>query len=256
MKIDDAVGIAARTAQDVLEDMVRSHKGDWNFGSMMMCYREDDPVAMLVLPPNRDTLLQTAMIAIRGFGPDMLTLTHDSFIAAAPWKDSLDPRTGKHWAPNPGDAPGSLQTYVDEFGYDGTVVDCLVTHVMNRAGDARVEPRPYVVDGRKVMWRDDIVPDRATYSDDGVRANLCKFMAMPTLDQAMPAQMPPWVAALAASDPERTRWSYDMVTTALIEDEIGAEVAVCLYAKKGSPRDQMLRKRFPRSQVLDPSRWN
>lgn len=255
MKIDDAVGIAARTARGVLEDMVRSHKGDWNFGTMMMCYRGDDPVAMLVLPPNRDTLLQTAHIAARGFGPDVLVLTHDSFVASTPWKDAKDPRTGKMWAPNPGDVPGPLQTYVDEFGYDGTVVDCLVTHVVNRAGDARIKPHPYAVDGRKVEWLD-IVPDDAAYRDDGVRAALQQIMGMPTLDQAMPAQLPPWATALAASDPERTRWSYDMVTTTLIESEIGAEVAVCLFARKGSPRDQMLRKRFPRSQVLDPSRWN
>ena len=255
MKIDDAVGTAIQTTQAVLEDMVRTHKGEWNFGSMMTCYRGEEPVAMLVLPPNRDTLLQTAHIAARGFGPDLLALTHDSFVASAPLADAKDPRTGKLWASNPGDGPGPLQTYVDEFGYDGTVVDCLVTLVVNRAGDARVEPRPYAVEGREVKWLD-IVPDDAFYRDDGVRAALKKMMGLPTLDQVMPGAMPPWAADLAASDPDRTRWSYDMVTVTLIESEIGAGVSVALFARKGSPRDQMLRSRFPRAQVIDPARWN
>jgi hypothetical protein len=255
VKIDDAADIATKATQAVLEDMVRTKRGEWNFGAMMMTYRGDDPVAMLVLPPNKEALLQTAMIAARGFGPDTLVLTHDSFVTVARWKDSLDPRTGKHWAPNPGGGPGPLQTYVDEFGYDGTVVDCLVTHVVNRAGDVRVKPRPYEVDGRAVKWLD-FIPDDTSHRDDGVRAALQAYMGMSTLDQALVGELPPWAAALAASDPERARWAYDMVTATVIEAEIGSGVSVALYARNGSPRHQMLRKRFPRSQVIDPSRWN
>lgn len=254
MKIDDAMAIATQMARGTLEDMARQ-KGERNFGTVMVCYRGETPIAMLVSPPNRDTLLKAAHLAARGFAPDVLALTHDTYVSMAPWKEALDPRTGKRWAANPGDGPGPLQTYVEEFGYDGTVVDCLVTHVVTRAGGVEVEPHPYEVDDRIVKWLD-FLPDKAMYSDDGVSAALRQMMAMPTLDDVMSrAEVPEWAASMAASDPERARWAYDMVTTTVIESEIGAGVRVALYAEKGSPREQMLRRKFPRSQVVDPSRW-
>lgn len=255
MKIDDAMEIANRTAKGVLEDMVRDARGPVPVGSIMVCYRGEEPVAMLVCPPNRDILLQTAHLAVRGFGPDLMSVSHDTYISVTPWNESKDPRTGQPWGVNPIDGPGPLQSYVEEFGYDGTVADALVTHVVNRAGYAKVEPHPYEVDGRCVKWLD-FVPDEATYSDEGVVAALRQMMGLPTLAQVMPGQMPAWAAAIAAMYPERTPWVYDMVTASVVENELPGNVRVALYAEKGSPRDQMLRKRFPRSQVVDPSRWN
>lgn len=255
MKIDDAAGIAVDTAKAVLEDMVRATKGQPHFGTMINCYRGETPVAMLVCPPNRDTILQVAHIAIRGFGPDLVSLSHDTFIASAPKEQARDPRTGRPWAQPSGDAPGPLQTYVDEFGYDGTVLDCLVTHVVNRAGDAKMDARPYEVDGKQVKWWD-VRPNEAHGDVEGLANALRRMMGMPTLAQVMPGQMPPWAFELANSDPERARWAYDMVTASLIENEVDSSVVVALFAKKGSPRDQMLRTKFPRSQVVDPSRWN
>lgn len=256
MLIDDAAKIAVDTTQGVLEDMVRTHKGELNFGSMMTCYRGEDPVAMLVLPPNRDAILHATMLAARGYGPDLLALTHDSFAISAPWKDAVDPRTGKPWGRNPGNGPGPMQTYVDEFGYDGTVVDCLVTHVANRAEDHKVIPRPYAVEGRSVKWLTDLLPSTADYGDDGVQAALLEIMQLSTLDQVVLPQMPDWAQDLAATDPERARWTLDVIVTQFLETQLGPAVGVALFARKGSPRDQLLRERFPRSQVIDPSRWN
>lgn len=256
MKIADAVELATGTTKKVLEDMVRTHRGEWNFGAMITCYRGDEPVVMLVLPPNRTKVIQAAMVAGRGYGPDLLAMTHDSFVVSVPWREAKDPRTGEPWGVNPDGGPGPMQTYVEEFGYDGTVLDALITHVVNRAGDAKVVPRPYAVDGREVKWLTDIVPDNSQYSDDGVQDALLYAMTEETLDQVLATDMPDWAAALMAKDPERARWVYDMITTTFIENELGSDVTVALFARKGSPRDQMLRSRFPRSQVLDPSRWN
>lgn len=256
MKIEDAATIAVRTAHGVLEKMVRAHKGEWNFGAMINCYRGQEPVAMLVTPPNRDVLLQAAHIAARGFGPDLMTLSHDTYIASAPWAEAKDPRTGKRWAANPGTSTGPLQSYVEEFGYDGTVVDCLVTHVVNRAGDAVVLPHPYEVDGSEVKWLD-ILPDKASYADDGVQHALRQIMGMTTLAQALSLeQMPFWARTMAIAQPEMARSTYDMVTAQVIEHEISHEIGVSLFAKRGSRRDQLFRKKFPRSQVVDPARWN
>ena len=255
MRIDEAAKIAVDTARAVLEDMVRTSKGAWNFGTMIVCYRGQDPVAMLVTPPNRATLLEVAHLAARGFGPDLMALSHDTYIAVAPLAEAKDPRTGKPWGRPNGDEPGPLQTYVDEFGYDGTVSDCLVTHVVNRAGDATVQPHPYEVAGRQVKWLD-FIPDRAVYSDEGVQAALRQMMGMTTLAQVLPGKMPAWAVELANSDPERTRWVYDMVTASVVGNEISGDIGVALFAERGSPRDQMFRKRFPRSQIIDPRRWN
>lgn len=257
MKIDDAVGIATGTAKAVLEDMARDRKAESGFGTMMFCFRGDDPVAMMTLPPNRETLLQTAFLAARGFGPDLLAVSHDTYIAVAKDGEWKDPRTGKPWATPVGDVPGPLQTYIEEFGYDGTVVDCLVTHAVNRAGDASVEILPYVVDGRFVRWLDlGQGLDRSMYRDDGVQQALQKMMGMTTLDQVMPGLLPDRVKQQATSNPEVARWSYDMATVAIIEDGVDTRVDVRLFAEPGSPRHQLFRSKFSRSQIIDPSRWN
>lgn len=258
MKIDDAMKIAKDTARAVLEDMVREARGPVNFGSMMVCYRGVDPVAMLVCPPNRDVILQTAFLAIRGFGPDLAAITHDTYIATGKAGDELiDPRTGKEWATPTPDAPGPMQTYVEEFGYDGTIADALVTHAVNRAGDARVVPEPYVVDGRWVRWLDmGQDHDEALYRDEGVRHALVRMMGMPTLAQVMPNVIPAWAQKMAAAKPEVARWSYDMAVVTAIEEAVDSPVAVSLFAEKGSPRDQLFKSRFPKSQVIDPRRWN
>lgn len=259
MKIADAVELATKTTQDVLEDMVRTSKRGWNFGTMITCYRGEDPVAMLVTPPNRNKLLQAAILAVRGFAPDLLALTHDTFIAPprGEARVSVDPRTGKLWDRNPGNGPGPMQTYVDERGYDGTVVDALVTHAVNRAGDAVVVPRAYAVEGKKVTWPVLEGVDAGSYLDDGVQEVLVQSMAAPTLDQVITGagDMPEWATELLISNPERARWTYDMVTTTFIEAEL-TDIGVALFARKGTPRDQMLKSRFPKSQIKDPGRWN
>lgn len=257
MKIDDAADVASATAKAVLQDMVREARGPVDFRTTMVCYRGTAPVAMLVLPPNRDTLLQTAFLAARGFGPDVIALTHDTYMSSGPPDEVKDPRTGQMWGIAPADGPGPMQTYVEEFGYDGTIVDALVTHVANRAGDAKVELQPYAVDGRWVRWLEIGQKERgALYRDDGVQHALLKMMGMTTLHQVMPNALPDWAAKKAASNPEIAQWSYDMATVTLIEEQVDTTVAVSLFAKPGTPRDQMFRTKFARSQVVDPSRWN
>jgi hypothetical protein len=251
VKIDDAVAIATKAVCKLKEHEVRRAKGRVDLDTTIMCYRGGEPAALLSLPVARDSMLQVAHIAAKGFGPDVMAITHDSLMVSGDPKTAVnDPRTGKPWEPNPGDRPGPMQTYVEEFGFDGTVVECLVTYVLNRAGDSAVVPQPYEVEGRSVKW----LPFEhagGEYSGD-VPAALIKTMESSTLDQ----HVPPWAFGLVDHDPERARYHLDMATLAAIEKQVDLPVSVALFAEPGSPRAQMLRSKLARSQVIDPSRWN
>jgi hypothetical protein len=252
MKLADAVAVATKTARAIKEDEVRRAKGRVDLDSTIVCYRGTEPVAIITLPPDRDDLLRVAHIAARGFSPDIMAVTHDSYIVSGDAEHVLDPRTGKIWARNPGGGPGSMQTYVEEFGFDGTVLECLVTYVLNRAGDSQIAPEPYEVDGRSVVWKPmEKTPTGSEYSGD-VPAALKAAMAAATMDQ----MLPDWGNDLLAGDPERGRFELDMGTLFVIEQKIDSSVVVRLFAKPGSRRAQFFRTRLARSQVIDPSKWN
>lgn len=256
MKIEDAAMLSTRTTRAVLEDMAREGKGaPVRFPSLMLAYRGLNPVAMIVLPPNRETIMSTVRVVAGGFAPDVIALTHDTYAAiGSAGKALIDPRTGKRWGRNPGHGPGPMQTYVEEFGYDGTIADCLVTQVANRAGDVRTEAHPYAIDGRWVRWLEPLDPATSDtmFTDDGVSDILRYVMGLPDIYQTMPNEL----RALSAIDPERAYAEMDVTTATVLHDGMPAQVQVRLFAKPGSPRHQRLRQKFARSQIVDPSRWN
>lgn len=251
MKIADALAAAVVTARDVKEDAVRRHKGRVDLDTTIICYRGDDPVALVSLPPHRDELLNVAHMAARGFGPDVLAVTNDSYMTAGEPEEVKDPRTGERWTRNSGQEPGSMQTYVAEFGFDGTVFEVLETHVLNRAGDTLYQAQPYEVVGRVVKWLE--WEDRPNMKVVGLVPSVLKeAMEKVSMDQLLPD----WAQALIAKDPERGRCELDMATMLAIETKSTVPVDVVLFARPGSPRAQALRKKLSRSQVKDPGKWN
>jgi hypothetical protein len=252
VKIDDAAKAAADAVREIKEDTVRRHKGRFDLETTIMCYRGNDPVGIVNLPPHRDEMLKMCYLAAHGFSADVLTVTHDSYLVYGTPEEVLnDPRTGKHWKAAGPDEPGSMQTYVDEFGFDGLVKESLVTHVVNRAGDSKSVVQPYEVVGRVVTWLE--WPDReGMQTGGGVPEALKVCMDARTFEHLIPVE----AYGLVGNDMERARFHMDVVTVQLIEEKAEVPVTVALFAKRGSKRDQMLRSRLSRSQVRDPSRWN
>jgi hypothetical protein len=255
LKLDDAVDEAARMVRRIKEEMVRKHKGRVDLETTIICYRGDDPVALITLPPHRDAMLRIARIAAQGFGPDVMSVSHDTYLAQGRGEDAVkDPRTGEFWKAAVGDGPGAMQTYVEEHGFDGTVSEALITHVMNRAGDVQTIVRPYEVDGRTVTWTPLARDSKDMEFSGDVPDGLLAAMASMTVDQIVPA----WAYDLVDGDLERARWHMDMATLQVMEEKMRGSlpVVVQLFAKPGTPRHQMFRTKVARSQIVDPSRWN
>lgn len=252
MKIDEAADLASKAVREIKEDAVRRHKGRVDLETTIMTYREDEPVAIVNLPPHRDEMLKAAYLAAGGFSADVLTVTHDSYTVHGDPSKAKDPRTGKLWKQGGPDGPGAMQTYIDEYGFDGTVVEGLVTYVLNRAGDVKQIGQPYEVDGREVRWLEweGNRPGMHWFGD--VPNTLKKIMAEKIFEQLLP----PVAVALAATDPERARAIMDLGTIDLIEEKAEVPVSIALFAKRGSRRDQLLRERLERSRVHDPNRRN
>lgn len=253
MKIADAADLASKAVREIKEDAVRRHKGRVDLETTIMVYRGDEPVAIVNLPPHRDQMLRAVYLAAGGFSADVLAVTHDSFTVYGTPDEALnDPRTGKPWKMAGHDGPGSLQTYVQEYGFDGTVVEGLVTYVLNRAGDAKQIGQPYEVDGREVRWLEweGNRPGMHWFGD--VPNTLKKIMAEKVFEQLLP----PVAVALAATDPVRARAIMDLGTVELIEQKAELPISIALFAKRGSRRDQILRERLARSRVQDPDRRN
>lgn len=251
MKIADEAELATRMVRRIKEEMVRKHKGRVDLETTLTCYRGETPVALLTLPPARRSMLQVARIAAQGFGPDVLSVSNDSFMAAGTPDKAKDPRTGEVWKNNPGDGPGAMQTYVEQFGFDGTITESLITNVLNRAGDCVTVVQPYEVVGRDVVWTELGIEPGMEFTGD-VPNGLRQAMSLTTIDQKIPA----WAYELVDGDLEKARWHMDMATVRLIELKVEVPVVVQLFAKKGSPRDQLFRTKLARSQVVDPARWN
>lgn len=246
MKIDDAVTMAAHVAKQSAKATLRRAKGRTDLGTQITCIRGDEPVVSIVMRPDRDEMLQVSDYAASGFGADLLALSFDTFMVSGHKEENAnDPRTGKHWA------QGAMQTYVDEFGFDGTVVEGILTMGINRAGDIRFLQQTYEVAGRSVHWADAeaaVDGDRMT----GIVPNaLRQIMLRKTLDQAFATTMPQVFAKFSAADPQRARWHMDIAACEFIQSRAPSPLVMAVFAEKGSPRDQVFRRRFPRSQIID-----
>lgn len=159
-------------------------------------YRGNEPVVMLIpMHTDRDDTLLAARTAAVAFGCDTLSFTSESW-HPAPEHALVNPYTGKSW----GSAAHSMQTAVDEHDAlaQGVVIECLMTTVVNRAGDLANAFQDYKITqklnpllGRAsyaIEWGEPMLDDStdgSQISEGIVPKSLVAFMNEPTMRQRM-----------------------------------------------------------------------
>jgi hypothetical protein len=257
VKIQEALDRAMASARHVKEDHVRRVKGKRGQTDIMTfieCYRGDETVAVVSLPPHRDHMLAAAWYAAAGFSADMLAVTMDTFqtdgTATTVDGEMINPHTNKPF--EQGDLSDLVQNH--EGLEKGWVVEALVTQVLNRAGDDRAGMQPYKITGRVVEWLASKLPDEAK---DGsyvgiVPEALRDAMTKRTIDVMMARSG--LTDADFGLDEERARAHKDVAAVNVLEQklaEAGAPfVTVLLTANPGSVREQVIRQKFPKSKIM------
>lgn len=133
----------AALVREIKEDKVRStHDPDplgTNVFNVVHGWRGDELiVAIHPLGLALDTALTAAHVAAGGFCCDVLALTSETYVGGT----KLSPLTGEPWAPD------EMQQAVEDRGAleDGSVVEALMTSVVNRAGDVSGITERYRID--------------------------------------------------------------------------------------------------------------
>lgn len=271
MKIGDALDKATASVRTVKERHVRQVKGKpghTDIQTVIESYRGDDLVATVFLPPDRDAMLEAAWIAARGFSADVIAVTMETYQGTATttgddreaWDrgeipQMLNPLTGK-----PLEQGDLTDLALNHDGIArGWVTEALVTQVLNRAGDSKFVTQPYRIVGREVEWTP--LPDtlREDMDSEGfdyrgiVPESLADAMRADTIDQVVAKETLLSMGTLSGLGEERARAHADVAAVRVISERLARKhVMVLLAAKPGSVREQVLRDRFPRSQVIRP----
>jgi hypothetical protein len=135
----------ARVVREIKEEKVRStHDADrlaTNTHNVAHGWRGNELI-VAIFPPglSQDSALRAARTAAVGFSCDALALTTETYCAGT----STSPLTGQRWV------PGELQTAASEHGAleTGSVIEALITFVVNRAGDVAGIAQPYRIHRR------------------------------------------------------------------------------------------------------------
>lgn len=258
MRIQEALDKATTGARFVKERHVRDVKGRpgrTDINTFIECYRGNHLVATVMLRPDRDAMLEAAWFASRGFSADVVSVTMETWQRAAKFgpdgepESMVNPLTGRPI--EQGDL-GDLAMNHDGIAR-GWVVEALVTQVLNRAGDTLAAVQPYRIEGRQVEWLEPPgggeQPDRF---EGFVPDELGRAMQETTLDQIIGATGLS-LGAIPGLSEEQARAHADIATVKVLGEKMAdRDVMVMLAAERGTVREQVIRGRFPRAQVIRP----
>lgn len=211
------------------------------------CYRGDDKVATIAHPPERDVMLAVIHVAARGFAPDVIAASMETYYTEVADRDAVNPLTGQPWRQGDLQRAAATGTAPEGFAREG-----ILTTVINRAGDTASRMQPYRIEGREVVWDGD-----PNFGDGDLRAfdgyvvsRVAAAMSEPVADQLI-AAMGVTLEGLSA---EQERATIDAATVMALQRMPGdlPEIYVQLASKPGSVRDQTLRRWLPRSQTFRP----
>lgn len=252
MKIQEALNSACAAVRNVKETQVRQcyKSGRTDINTFIQAYRGDETVALVSLPPHRDRMLEAAWFAASGFSADVIAVSHDSWGVVGEHAQA-NPITGKPWV------SGDMAELVAEHDAiaKGWIHETILTMVLNRAGDEADARLPYRIAGRDVEWLPDEVPEEGLGRQEGIVADALRdAMSNQTMNSLLGSVG--FTPAMIGLDDERALAHQDVAATIVLEkklEEAGAPwVQVVLAANPGSVREQIIRRRFPRSKVVRP----
>lgn len=165
MRLAEAAEGAVEIAKGAKEARVLED-GPGDIHPQLMCWRGDDPVAILILRQHiRDEILKAFRVCAIGFSPDIMATIFETYTAnyenTPEHLRGKNPRTGKDWD------EGGMQLEAAMHGglEKGYVHEALAVSVVNRAGDHIFVTLPFHYVENRLTWDDSITIN--TLAQDG-----------------------------------------------------------------------------------------
>lgn len=265
MRIADILERATAAVRTTKENHVRQVKGrpgHTDIQTFIEFFRGDQMVALVTMPPDRDAMLTAALIGASGFGADSLAVSMETWGHTAKLQspaptnpDDIEAAAARVLHPLTGEPikQGDLADLA--LNHDGIakgwVVEGILTQVLNRAGDTATVLQPYRITGRTVEWLPRDFDTDGTAVAGRVADALAHAMRADTIEQDM-ARHGVTFASLGL-EAERGRAHADVATVTALRERFGEHALILLAADPGTVRDQVLRERLPRSQIIRPT---
>jgi hypothetical protein len=234
------------------ESWVASEPENTDLAIYLHFWRDEELVAMVQCPLERDIGLQAGLIGAAGFAASTMSLTFESYTSQLP----KSPNTGEAWKPQ--EMQYTFEA-VPENREKKWVLECLTTSAHERGGEFGLASLPYEIENHQVIWGEDQLSVHSTIDGEGAGGVMFDWlqdaMSRPTIEQVMAenAQSNKITAAISklVDDPEVRLFHTDMATYTAMKEK-GLITAVMFTAAPGSVREQMIRDRLGEEAVTEP----
>lgn len=224
MKLSEIQELSLEMAKDLKETTVRNDGGKSDIHPQLVCYRGNEPVAMILLRDHiRDQILQTFRLSAWGFAADSISTLFETYVARYDGEGNreaamkhLNPRTGQPWG------TGGMQREAEFFNgvENGLVTEAIAVTTVNRAGDAAFSTMPFHYEGNRLVW-----DESATMSStDGSGENVVSGHMIRQMTKAM--NMPPIEAVARELALRTTIHERDVWTTKFLMGNVECQVVL------------------------------
>lgn len=215
------------------ESWVESEPENTDLAIYVHFWRDQEMVAAVICPLDRDTGLDVVFLGSRGYSADMVSMTYESWHSSQP----ISPVTGRPWKPQEMQYVGET---MPEQVEKGVVNECLTTSIHARTGEYGLYSRSFRVNGKEVEWGE-LVQEIFSGNEEEMSAEGHIFSVMKQAIEAPRFDIPE--AAALVPDEETRLFHYDAATTRLIRDRELA-IAVMLHAPPGSARQKLIEEQL------------
>lgn len=144
--------------RDNKEEWVEEHPDDPDMPSTIVFFRDEDPVAMVTVTNDRDTILNVLHMGCYGFSASAVSFSMEALSA----KTEENPYTGKPW--EAGDMSVISANYPEAFE-NGVLAECYAVSSYDREGHYVHTTDNFYRKGGEVVWTDEMIYSTEVESD-------------------------------------------------------------------------------------------
>jgi hypothetical protein len=134
-----------QTVRQYKETIVADDTDDRDIATVVHFYRDGNPVAIGVMNPDRDKMLQVIGICIPGLRCHGVSMAMETYQTST----RTNPSTGERWG------PGEMQEYFDAGNKDEAVMEAITITAAALEGEPKYAVLPYSYQDGKLVWKED-----------------------------------------------------------------------------------------------------
>ena len=237
------------------EEWARQNPDDPEVPNAIHVWRDDEPIAMVGMINDRDTMMEAAHLIAYGMRADVLLLSFETLTASTP----TNPVTGERWEAN--DMSVLAQTYPEAYE-KGWIQDAFTAYAYTKDHRWWCSNVPYrVVDGL-IEWGEEVVMDSEEMGEDGdtdgfIQTALRLIMEHETMAEEITQKMMDSGAPKSLIDElstERVKVTMDLSTIAALHEKELATAAMLTASEANGERAEEIVKQTEGIRNTDLSR--